>query len=311
MVSAYSALPGGDQEKPSTGRSRTRRWPTSKLLVPPRPLHPLQPLHSLKTSSEAAQQNAAKSSSTPSFATGSSTCRTSRRQNGDGACSDAWVRSSACAPGCSTRFSPYRWKRSAPRAAPLGKKTLLSPADVTRLSEHIMRVTDVLCLSGLTIHSPVLDWFDAKGHDVRPAREWVRRLLRSMRLSYKKPAQCVKELHSREQQHANTQRLFIKLCWQMSTCGVSTDRVVNIDETSCQLLPVQQIGWGCGVKQAQLQGNTKEATTFLRSALNVRVVRISNKRGCGSPVKAQASARVDVPTACFFLQCGPRSPTRV
>ena len=47
------------------------------------------------------------------------------------------------------------------------------------------------------------------------------------------------------------------------------------------------------------------------SVLNFHFDRNSNKRGCGSLVKAQASARVDVPTAPFFLQCGPRSPTRV
>ena len=38
---------------------------------------------------------------------------------------------------------------------------------------------------------------------------------------------------------------------------------MNIDETSCRPLLVHQIGWGRrSVKQAQLQGNTKEATTF-------------------------------------------------
>ena len=83
-----------------------------------------------------------------------------------------------------------------------------------------------------------------------------------MRLSFKKPAKCVKELHSPEQ-HANTHQLFIKLCWLLSTHAVSADRVVNIDETFCRLLPGHQIGWGRrGVKQAQLQGNAKEATTF-------------------------------------------------
>ena len=61
-----------------------------------------------------------------------------------------------------------------------------------------------------------------------------------MCLSYKKPAKCVKELHSPEQQHANTHRLFIKLCWLMDKHAVSADRVVNIDETSCRLLPVHQ-----------------------------------------------------------------------
>ena len=49
----------------------------------------------------------------------------------------------------------------------------------------------------------------------------------------------------------------------MDKHAVSADRVVNIDETSCRLLPVHQIGWGrSGVKQPQLQGNTREATTF-------------------------------------------------
>ena len=76
-------------------------------------------------------------------------------------------------------------------------------------------------------------------------------------------AQCVKELHSPEHQHANTHRLFIKLCWLMDKHAVSADRVVNIDEMPSCLLPVHQIGWGRrGVKQAQLQGNTREATTF-------------------------------------------------
>ena len=38
---------------------------------------------------------------------------------------------------------------------------------------------------------------------------------------------------------------------------------MNIDETSCRLLPVYQIWQGRrGVKQAQVQGNAKEATTF-------------------------------------------------
>ena len=45
--------------------------------------------------------------------------------------------------------------------------------------------------------------------------------------------------------------------------AVSADRVVNIDETFCRLLRVHQIGWAHrGVKQAHLQGNTREATTF-------------------------------------------------
>ena len=76
-----------------------------------------------------------------------------------------------------------------------------------------------------------------------------------MRLSFKKPAKCLKELHSPEQQEANTHGLFIKLCWLMDKHAVSADRVVNIDETSCRLLLVNQIGWGRrGVKQAQLAG---------------------------------------------------------
>ena len=159
--------------------------------------------------------------------------------------------------------TPNRWKRSAPRAETRGRRSMLSPADMTRLSEHIMRVTDVLCLSAVTVRGLVLEWLDAEGLDARPCQRWVQQLLRGMRLSFKKPAKCLKELHSPALQEANTQRLFIKLCWLMNKHAVSADRVVNIDETSCHLLPVHQIGWGRrGVKQAQLQGNTKEATTF-------------------------------------------------
>ena len=159
--------------------------------------------------------------------------------------------------------TPYRWKRSAPRAAPLGRRRMLTPADTTRLSEHIMRVTDVLCLSAVTIHGLVLEWLDAEGLDVRPGKSRVRELLHATRLSYKKPAKCLKELHSPALQEANTHRLFIKLCWLMDKHAVGADRVVNIDETSCRLLPVHQTGWGLsGTKQAQLQGNAKEATTF-------------------------------------------------
>ena len=144
----------------------------------------------------------------------------------------------------------YRWKRSAPAEAPLGRKILLSPTNTTRS----LRVSDVLCLSTITIHGLVLYWLDVEGLDVRPSQRWVQRLLRGMRLSYWKPAKCVKELHGPEQQHANTHPLFVKLCWLMSTCGVGAHRVVNIDETSCRLLPVQQIGWGRrGVKQAPTQ----------------------------------------------------------
>ena len=126
-----------------------------------------------------------------------------------------------------------------------------------------MRVSGVLCVIAVTMRGLVQEWLDAEGLDVRPGEGWGKQLLRGMRLSYKKPAKYLKELHSPEQQHANTHRLFIKLRWLMSTCGVSADRVVNVDETSCRLLPVHQIGWGRrGVKRAQLHGNTREATTF-------------------------------------------------
>ena len=49
----------------------------------------------------------------------------------------------------------------------------------------------------------------------RQVHEAVRKLLGSMRLSFKKPAKCLKELHSPALQEANTHRLFIKLRWLM------------------------------------------------------------------------------------------------
>ena len=101
--------------------------------------------------------------------------------------------------------------------------------------------------SGNLVH----EWLDAEELDVRPGKSWVKRLLRGMHSRNKKPAKYVTELHSPRQQHANTHRLFIKLCWLLCTYAVSADRVVNIDQTSYRLLPVHQIGLGRrGVKQA-------------------------------------------------------------
>ena len=96
QASACTARPGGDQENPSTGRSHTRSSPSSRRLVLPRQPRPL------KTGPAAVHRSAARSTSTPSPATGSSTCWTSGRPSGDGTCRGACARSSVCAPGCST-----------------------------------------------------------------------------------------------------------------------------------------------------------------------------------------------------------------
>ena len=108
------------------------------------------------------------------------------------------------------RNTPYRWKRSAPPAAPLGRKSLQSPADMNGLRECECDRRPLLQL----------------GHDQEPAAPMARRrgtrrpsqpnldpvVLHGMHLSHKKPSKCVLELRSPDQQHANTHRLFIKLC---------------------------------------------------------------------------------------------------
>ena len=75
-----------------------------------------------------------------------------------------------------------------------------------------------------------------------PSQSWVKRLLRGMRLSYKKPAKCVKELHGPGKQYVNTHRLFIKLCWQMSTWHQRRARREHRRDVLL-VLPVHQIGW--------------------------------------------------------------------
>ena len=191
MVSACSALPGGDQEKPSTGRSHTSSSPTPRL---PMPRKPPQPLHSLKTSPASARQSAARSTSTPSLATGSSTCCGRQRRWSMQRCLGEVQR---LCPGMFdgvNHSAPYRWKRSAPRAAPLGRRTLLSSADMTR--------SEAWCSNGSTQRdsTPV------------PARDGSSNFCVACAFSFKKPAKCLKELHSPALQEANTHRLFIKLC---------------------------------------------------------------------------------------------------
>ena len=55
---------------------------------------------------------------------------------------------------------------------------------------------------GLVPQRLVHEWLDAQVLDARPGETWVKQLLRCMRLSCKKPAKCVKEMHSHELQHA-------------------------------------------------------------------------------------------------------------
>ena len=88
-----------------------------------------------------------------------------------------------------------------------------------------------------------------------PSVRWTRRLLHGTELSHKKPTKCVQEPHSLAQQHANAHRQIIKLCWLMDKHVVSAERVINIDDTSFRLLPVQTI-------RAVAAGNTRELTTF-------------------------------------------------
>ena len=96
------------------------------------------------------------------------------------------------------------------------------------------------------------DSLDAEGHDVRPGKWWVKQLLHALE------PQGDRQVSERAPQPRAAARQDAT-----HTHTVSADRVVNIDETSCRLLLVHQNGW-CrrGVKQSQLQANTREATTF-------------------------------------------------
>ena len=225
MVSAYSDRAGGNQETPSPDHSHARRSPTPALLVPLRPLlaAPATPAAALVEDKPSGSGTKRRKVQVDPFVRDwfldmSHQWKTQRRWGMQQCLCEVQRLYSGMFNGINPN-TPCRWKWSAPRAALPGRKTLLSLADMTWLSEHIVRVTDVLCLSTLTSPGLVLDWLDAEGHDVRPGREWARRLLYGMRLSYKKLAKCVKELHSPEQQHAKTHRLFIKLCWLMSLGG--------------------------------------------------------------------------------------------
>ena len=79
-----------------------------------------------------------------------------------------------------------------------------------------------------------------------------------MRLSCKKPAKCLKELHSPEQQYANTHRLHQAVL----AYGQARSQRRPRREHRRDFLPPPAGASDRGVKQAQLWGNAKEATTF-------------------------------------------------
>ena len=143
------------------------------------------PLHSLG-SSPATRQNAAKSTSTASCATGSSTCPTSGRQSGDGTCNIAWLRSGACALGCSTG------------------STRTSRSTAWQENFAIIRRHDT---AERVHHAGVRRPVPQRGHDQEPGARmtrrrgtsragatWVKQLLRGMRVSYKSPTKSTRPL---------------------------------------------------------------------------------------------------------------------
>ena len=200
---------------------------TLALLVPlpPQwPTRPPQPLHSFKTSPAAARQNAVKSRLRPHRA------RLVHRHvapvEGGAAMGDAAVLVCKVRRSCPGMFdgvngnTPHRWKRSARRAAAsLGRRDFA----VTRRHDTVQRAHRA------RVRRPVPQsgaWCPV-GSTQRDSTSVLARLVGQavpvcgMHLSNKKPAKCVKELHSPEQQHANTHRLFIKLCWLMDHSTLS------------------------------------------------------------------------------------------
>ena len=187
------------------------------------------PLKTIKTSPAAVHRSAARSTWIPSPATGSLTCWTSGRPSGDGTCGGACAVPQNVRRDQREHTPPLEAERATSSATWQEKHADGRRHDAAQRAHHEGDRRAVLECG----HDPWPGARMARGGGKR----WVKKLLRGMRLSYKKPAKCLKELHSPEQQHANTHRLFIKLCWLMDKHAVSADRVINIDKTLCRLLP--------------------------------------------------------------------------
>ena len=212
MVSACSGRAGGGQQRPSPDCSHTRRSPSSALPVP--------------------------SGSTAKRLGMLDQWRTERRKGKQRCLCEVQRLRTGMFNGIN-RNAPYRWKRSAPPAAPLGRKTLLSRAEMTRLSEHIMR----------GVRRPVPKCGDDQKLGAGMARRRGTRRPSQLQLGEGTLAWHVLELREAHQvrertpqpcaaarQHAPAVRQL------MVKHAVSADLVVDIDGTSCRHLPVCQIG---------------------------------------------------------------------
>ena len=98
-----------------------------------------------------------------------------RAESGDGTCSGACARCSDFAPGCSTGST--RTLPTAGSGARHEQRRSAGELCCRPQTRRIMWVTDVLCLSAVTIRGLVLEWLDAEGLDVRLGDTWVRQLL--------------------------------------------------------------------------------------------------------------------------------------
>ena len=244
----------------SSDRTHTRRSPTPVLPVPPQPPQP-PPL--LKTSPAAAAHSAAKSTSTPSSATGSSAWWTRGRRNGVGPCSGACARSSGCAPGCSTgstgtlpiagNAAQHEQHRELCCHPPTWHGWASTSGRCQTSCASARWRSGAWCTNGSTQRDSTLVLASDGSSSSCVTCGWA---ARSPPSAWKRSTALSSSTPTRTGCSSSCAG------WRTSSLSAA-EGVANIDEASCRLLSVHQIGWGRrGVKQAQLQGNTREATTF-------------------------------------------------
>jgi len=139
---------------------------------------------------------------------------------------------------------PRKWRHSSagPVAEARGRDVLLSDAHLTVLSEIARAVIAKLPVAAPVMREIFNQQLERLGAAPIKSTQWVCSFLAQCGHSWRRHSRFCAETHSLWQQIDLQQNVAQKIRFMQADSGIPDHRVFNIDETSCRMLPVGDLG---------------------------------------------------------------------
>ena len=131
--------------------------------------------------------------------------------------------------------APRKWKhRSAPASSRVGRQPMLTPSNLTRLSDVVEEASSQLCMGSRMYQLLMHETLSAMDCDVRLSERWTRRFPRGIGLSYKQPSHDKLVWHSLVEQTERKDNFMLKICWFQETFNIPPSHTVPETAATCE-----------------------------------------------------------------------------